>query len=157
MLPNSDRMLVVPVVIDLIPVPSVIQDIHVLQAPTRDLDEIVAAITKAIANSIGQRAAREEKAAEVAKRIEINAATYIEDAIQAQRISEKKNRRYGSCWYLSGFMALVTGLVFVAIGLGVHASVGSNWADFGVTTLKSILVIGLLGACSKYAFSLGKS
>jgi len=38
------------------------------------------------------------------------------------------------------------------------SSIGEKgWLEFSILALKSIVVIGLLGACSKYAFTLGKS
>ena len=33
----------------------------------------------------------------------------------------------------------------------------TEWADLAVASLKSVIVIGLLAACAKYAFSLGIS
>jgi hypothetical protein len=155
---ESDQMLVIPIMIDQSRIPPTIQDIQVLLAPDRDIDRIVLEVSKAISNFLGRRAAKDVKAAEVAKRIEINAASYIEDAVQSQKISELRNRRFGVFWYLAGFICLIVGIAFAIFHAGfVTSASGLGWTDFGVIALKSVIVIGLLGACSKYAFSLGKS
>lgn len=155
---ESDRMLVIPVLIDDISIPSVVQDIMVLMAPDRNLDEIAAQITNSISAFIGRRAARDAKAAEVAKRIESNAASYIDEAVQFQRSSETRNRWIGGAWYVAGFVSLLSGIAFAAIALmNSSSNRQTEWTDLAVAALKSIIVIGLLAACAKYAFSLGKS
>jgi hypothetical protein len=155
---ESDRMLVIPILIDDISIPSVVQDILVLMAPERNLDEITAKIAASISSFIGRRAANDEKAAEVAKRIETNAASYIEEAVQFQRKAEARNRIGGVVWHIAGFLSLLGGIGFAALALtNPNSNKPTEWADLGIATLKSVIVIGLLAACAKYAFSLGKS
>ncbi len=138
--------------------PSAIQDILAIRGADRNLDEIVTKISSAISVFIGRRVAKDEKAAEVAKRIETNAATYIDEAVQTQKNAESQNRIIGIVWYVSGFLSLLGGIGFAAFALS-HPNTAKSveWADVGVAALKSIVVIGLLAACSKYAFALGKS
>jgi hypothetical protein len=155
---ESDRMLVIPVVIDDIPVPSIVQDIFVLRVLDRDFDDIVLRIEASISSFIGRRAAKDEKAAEVAKRIETNAASYIDEAVQFQRNAESSNRIAGIVWHIAGFVSLLGGIVFATLALtNPNSNRATEWTDLGIATLKSVIVIGLLAACAKYAFSLGKS
>lgn len=155
---ESDRMLMIPVVIDDIKIPPVIQDLHAIFTPGREVSEVVDRISSAISGFIGRRAAKEEQAAEVAERIEANAAEYIEEAIHSLEKLEHRNRLVGSSWYVAGFVALIVGIVFAFLSVATIASIAQRtWVDFAILSLKTIVVIGLLGACSKYAFTLGKS
>jgi len=151
-------MLVIPILIDDISIPSVVQDIFVLTAPDRNLDDIIAKVQASISSFIGRRTAKDEKAAEVAKRIETNAASYIDDAVQFQRNAETRNRISGVAWYIAGFMSLLAGTIFALVVLtNPNSGRVTEWTDLTIATLKSVIVIGLLAACAKYAFSLGKS
>ncbi|MBR1328961.1 MULTISPECIES: toll/interleukin-1 receptor domain-containing protein [Bradyrhizobium] len=155
---ESDRMLVIPVLIDDISIPSVVQDILVLMAADRDLDKIVSDISVSISQFVGRKAAKDERAAEVAKRIEINAASYIDDAVLSQSNAEARNRVMGIIWYVAGFISLLSGIAFAAFALAHgDANRPTEWTDLAVATLKGVVVIGLLAACARYAFSLGKS
>lgn len=155
---ESDRMLMIPVVIDDIRIPAVIQDLHAVVVPDRNIDQIVEGISTAISAFIGRRAAKEEQAEAVAQRIEANAAEYIEEAIRSLEKLERRNGVVGSTWYISGFMSLILGIAFAFVGVASIANVPERtWVDFAILSLKTIVVIGLLGACAKYAFTLGKS
>lgn len=155
---ESNRMLMIPVVIDDITIPPVIQDLFAVVVPDRNLDEIIEKISSAISAFIGRRVAKEEQAAAVAQRIETNAAEYIEEAIRTLAIMETRNRLVGGSWYVAGFVSLLLGIAFAFISVSqIAAAPERTWIDFAIITLKTIVVIGLLGACSKYAFTLGKA
>jgi len=155
---ESDRMLLIPILIDNIQIPTVIQDLLVISAFDRNLAELTQKIETAIASFSGRRAAKEEKEIEFSRRIETNTAEYIEEAIALLRKLEARNRYFGTAWYISGFLALILGIVFAVMGVASMAAVGERgWLDFAILALKSVVVVGLLGACSKYAFTLGKS
>jgi hypothetical protein len=155
---DSGRMLLIPVIIDDINIPPVIQDLHAIRAPGRNVDQIAEQISSAVSGFIGRRAAEEEEAAAAAQRIEANAAEYITEAIQSLETLERRNRLAGNCWYVAGFLALILGISFAYVGVATLAALAERtWVEFAILSLKTIVVIGLLGACSKYAFTLGKS
>jgi len=155
---ESDRMLLVPVLIDNISIPPVIQDLLVITATDRNIIELINRIEAAIASFFGRRTAKEEKEDALSLRIEINAAEYIEEAIALLGKLEARNRYFGIGWYVSGFIALVLGIVFAVMGTAGLATLGARgWIDFAILSLKTVVIVGLLGACSKYAFTLGKS
>lgn len=155
---ESDRMLLIPVLIDEIQIPPIIQDLLVISASDRNLAELTQKIETAIASFFGRRAAKEEKEVAFSRRIETNAAEYIEEAIALLGKLEARNRHFGNAWYVSGFLALILGIVFAVVGVAGLVAVGERgWLDFAILALKSVVVVGLLGACSKYAFTLGKS
>lgn len=155
---ESDRILVVPVIIDDIEIPFIIRDLLYIPAFAITTDEVAKKIEGAIASFYGRRAAREAQQVERSQYIEVNASEYIGDAIKLLEILERRNRVFGVAWYVAGFVSLICGIffgVFNFIDFGVakiHA-----WPDLTFLALKGVVIVGLLGACSKYAFSLGKS
>ncbi|EKO3408586.1 toll/interleukin-1 receptor domain-containing protein [Vibrio fluvialis] len=155
---ESNRMLLIPIVIDEVPLPLSIQDIHSVIQPDRNLDEIIPTVERAISAFIGRRAALESAASEAAEKIQSNAADYIRVAINSLQKLESRDRVLSYIWYFLGFASLLLGIGFALWGLAN----ASHQTDLFVgslilVVLKAIVVIGLLGACAKYAFSLGKS
>ena len=90
---ESGRMLIIPIIIDDIPIPLSIQDIHAIIQPDRKVDEIVPKIESAISAFIGRRAAIETAATEAAEKIQSNAADFIKVAIGSLAMLEKRDRR----------------------------------------------------------------
>lgn len=155
---ESGRMLIVPLIIDHSPPPLALQDIHAIIQPDKNLDEICQKIETAVSVFIGRRAAIEIEASEVAQKLQTNAADYIKIAIDSLAGLEVRDRRLGYLWYSLGFLSLLIGIGFGLLGL---ASASEQTAlpsqNLVLAALKALLVIGLLGACAKYAFTLGKS
>jgi TIR domain len=156
---ESERMLIIPVVIDEgVTIPTVLQDIQFLFQADRNVDAVVDGIERAMAAFVGRRTAKEERAVEVAQKIEKNAAIFIDDAVLAQTIAERRNRRAGIIWYVSGFLSLVAGLLFATLAIVYAASTtDKNWIYLTESILRSVIVIGFLAACARYSFALGKS
>lgn len=155
---ESGRMMIVPIIIDDVPVPLSLQDIHSLVQPDRSLDQILPKIESAISAFIGRRAAKQVEATEAAEKIQSNAADYIRVAIESLARLEARDRWLGYLWYALGFASLVVGIGFSLWSLSLASQQGSMQTDSLIlVAMKALLVIGLLGACAKYAFSLGKS
>jgi len=155
---ESGRMLIVPVIIDNSAPPLSLQDIHAIIQPDRNLDEIVPKIETAISAFIGRRAAQQAAAEEAAQKIQTNAADYIRVAIDSLAKLEVRDRRLGYVWYALGFVSLVVGIGFALWGLSMASQqTALPTENLLLVALKALVVIGLLGACAKYAFSLGKS
>jgi hypothetical protein len=151
-------MLVIPVLIEDIQIPSSINDVLVLSALDADATTIALKIDAAIAHFVGTRIAKDDQQESFSKIVEENSSSYIEEAIDLQQNSEKRNRNAATAWYVGGFISLLGGLVFVGYSVsGLVISAATSWAGFSILALKSFIAVGILGACSKYAFSLGKS
>lgn len=148
--------LVIPVIIDDIEIPIALQDIQVLFATDRDVHRIANEVERSLSSLAGLVAAKGQKAEEVAKKISANAATYIEEAVSAQKTNERTNSIFGFVWYLIGFVSLLGGLAFAFLSLSAHRQ-PSGWIAFASLMFAGLVVIGFLGACAKYAFSLGKA
>jgi hypothetical protein len=155
---ESGRMLVISVLIEAVEIPSSLNDVLVLPALSADVTTVVLKIDAAIAHFVGTRLAKDTEQEFFSKIVEENSSNYIEEAIDLQQKSEKRNRGAATAWYVAGFLSLLGGLAFVGYSVSTLVfSSATNWADFAILALKSFLVVGILGACSKYAFTLGKS
>jgi hypothetical protein len=155
---ESGRMLVIPVILDDAPIPAPARQYQALFVRDSSPQEVADQIAAAVASFVGHRVAVEDKKQETRARIEQNAAAYVVEAVEAQERAESRYRILGLLFYLLGLIALIAGLVFVFFALaGQFQSGGEDWIAFSHAALRSIIVIALLGACSKYAFSLGRS
>ena len=155
---ESGRMLILPIIIDNTPPPLSIGDIHAIVQPDRDLSQIIFKIESAISAFIGRRAAIETAATEAAEKIQTGATDYINVAINSLKKLEKRDRVLSYLWYSIGFVALIAGIGFTLYGLSLAGQQTSlHIENLTLVGLKTIVVIGLLGACAKYAFVLGKS
>jgi hypothetical protein len=147
---------IISVAIEPLEVPLALRDIDVLFAEDKDINRIVREIDRAIAASEGRAVAREKKAKEVAQKIQLNAVEYIGKAVAGQQRSEQDNKRAGRTWHFIGFAALLLGIAFVLVSINLRPA-GHDWMSLTATLVTNVIVIGFLGACSRYAFALGKS
>lgn len=151
-------MLIVPVIIDDSPPPLALQNIQAIIQIDKNLDEICQKIEAAISVFIGRRAAIDVEASEVAQKLQTNAADYIKVAIDSLAGLEVRDRRLGYLWYVLGFLSLLVGIAFGLLGLAAASQqTALPIESLILAALKAVLVVGLLGACAKYAFTLGKS
>jgi hypothetical protein len=150
------RPVVIPIMLDDSPIPSAISHIQVLSARDKPVALIVQEISEALSASAARFAAREIKAAETAKKIDTNISAYVEEAISAQRDSEKRNGNRGKLWYLIGFVSLIGGILLATISIITRSSY-QDWVSLIALVVTNVVMIGFLGACSRYAFALGKA
>jgi hypothetical protein len=115
----------------------------------------------AIDTFAGVKAARQVERSEIQERIERKAADYIEEALKSLGTRERQFRRIALMWYGAGFIALIGGIattVILSRDAMLRLALPSNqWPTFAYLALKSIIIIGLLVATSKYSFTLGRS
>lgn len=107
---ESNRMLLVPIVIDNASLPLTIQDIHAIIQPDRNLEEILPKVERAIASFIGRRAAIDVAETAAAEKIQNNSADYIRIAIDSLQKLEKRDRLLSYLWYFLGFASLLVGI-----------------------------------------------
>lgn len=153
----TGRPLVVPIAIDAMDVPLTLQDIQVLFAPDRDVDRIASEIGRAVSSQHGLLLAREVRAEETVGRIRENAPSYIDEAISAQEAIIRRNGLAARLWYGTGFVALLSGIGSVLWTSAAHPLTPGDWLGVVRIVVINLVLVGFLGACSRYAFSLGKS
>ena len=155
---NVDSKFLIPVLYGDVRIPEIISDLYCIRLNPDNYQEALALIDKSISMFIGKKEAVREKQSKDRQQIESKAADYIEMATTALNSRERINLLIGNTWYVTGFLTLVIGIYFSLISL---ASINEIKKDepwiFAMVILKSVIVIGLLIACSKYAFALGKT
>jgi len=151
------RPLVLPLVIDEVPLPQPLAPIQALFAPDRNLDRIVLDITRAMDAMAGRLQARTEEKLEVQARIEANAAKYISNSLAELRSKEKAYKQIAFLWYSAALLALLCGVGFALWRAFASVKVEPTWQAIVHLAVASVLVIGLLSALARFAFILGKS
>jgi hypothetical protein len=130
-----------------------------------NFNEAIVKIDNSISSFIGKKEAVEEQQSQKRVLIESKAADYITVATTALRKREFQNKMVAYLCYIIGLATLIFGVIFAMDGLKsisvVQADIVKNpniiWFTIVILLLKSIIIIGLLLACSKYTFTLGKS
>ena len=152
---TSGRMLIIPVLLTPTDIPSLLSDRFVIDATDRDFGELFRKVNEAIAAFEGRLLANQQRAAEVAERVEQNLSEYLEDAVKSQKLLESRNWIFGLLWYVLGFICLILGAMYAAFGLN-----GREYDEplqlIGIVS-SSIAIVGFLGAGARYAFILAKS
>ena len=151
------RPLLIPVIIDDVPLPPPVASIQGIIAVDRDVPRVAAEVQRAVSVFLGRVQAQKEQRREAQARIEGTAEAYIGEAIDQLRRRERWFQYVGIAWYAVAMSTLLIGLAF-AVWLALYPEPGyTSWPDTARLAISTILVIGLLGALSRFAFVLGKS
>ena len=155
---TSNKKFLIPVIYGNIEIPNIIQDLYCVLMDEENFDAAVELIDNSISSSFGRKEAVEDKENTEREKIESKASDYIEAAISVLKTRESKNSLFGNIWYLAGFLTLIAGVVYAVLGLkSLEVLSSPNSWKYIIVILKSIIIVGLLIACSKYAFDLGKT
>lgn len=158
---SSNEKLLIPILFDQIEIPLIIKEIQTIIGKRDSTDEIISIIRQAMDSFFGRKVAAEEKREERKLQIETTAANYVEEAIQQLKERENNLGLKANIWNVIGWSSLVSGVV-VAVALLILTISGSEgsamgWPEFAFLSLKSLVIVALLVASAKYAFSLAKS
>lgn len=155
---EKGKPVVIPLVIDDIEIPGPLSHIQAIFSPERNLERIVTAISSSLDSAFGRIKAREEEKRVVQERVEATAATYISKSLEELRVRETSLKRSALFWYGAAFLSLLIGLGFGVWRAYVSEPVTDiSWQSIAQLAVISVVVIGLLGALSRFAFTLGKS
>jgi hypothetical protein len=125
-----------------------------------EINEVVKKINIAINSFLGKKLATDEHAQEIKVKIETTAPSYINETISDLNKREKYQRRTALFWYILGFASIVSGIGIAFWFSNLTLSVFKEQENWSLTTfyaLKSVFIIIILIAASKYSFMLGKS
>ncbi|MVA64905.1 toll/interleukin-1 receptor domain-containing protein [Agrobacterium vitis] len=111
---TSGKMLILPIVLGELALPTIVQDIQVIFARNRPATDLVADVDVAISAFEGRRAAQEEQQEELAQAVQGNLAEFVDEAIKTQQQYEKAHKVAAQRWYLIGYASLVFGLLTTA-------------------------------------------
>ena len=162
---NENKKFLIPVVYGNIEIPDFIRDLYCIRITDDNFNEAIFKIDNSISSFIGKKEAVEEQQSQKRVLIESKAADYITVATTALREREIQNKIIAYLCYCIGLITLICGVLFAVEGLKsislVQADIVKNpniiWFTIVILLVKSLIIIGLLLACSKYTFTLGKS
>jgi hypothetical protein len=128
-----------------------------IRAPQGSAEEVAIKIAMALERQIGRVKAQEEERKEVQKKVEVSAADFIQKSLLDLREREVSYRRLAYFWYSVAYITLVASVGFGVWRALVQAPTTKDWPSIVELAISGVIVIGLLVALAKYAFTLGKS
>lgn len=122
-----------------------------------DAEETALKIASALRGQTARKQAQEEKRQEVQRHVETSAAEFIQKSLEELKEKETSYRRIAYIWYNLAYLTLL-----LSVGFGVWRALivgptSQNWQPLVELAISGVIVIGLLVALAKYAFTLGKS
>lgn len=138
--------------------PGTLAGYHAFHADRKSLGAVVASIRDNAGMMDGSRAALESRERVTEARIQENATEFIKEALVSLEVVEARDRWFANVWHWLGFACLFGGVLVVALAV-YFGQQAANSSIEGVIlgALKLFFLLGLLGACAKYSFVLGKS
>ena len=162
---SRDKMLIPIFVgnVSLDQIPESIANIQGIGIPNENPDSVrvlAKKIDEAISLFFGKSLAQEKEKEVIKEKIENTAPIYIENTIKELTQRENRFRLIGLFWYGLGFITLIAG-VSAAVWLSNNGLSDFNgkeiWSKTVFYGIKSLVIIVLLIAASKYSFNLAKS
>lgn len=154
-LADGGRKLLMPIIIDDIPLPDILRQWLALMGRGRPPREVAAEVALNVASFEGRRRHQATQLREV----EQDLSAFVDDAINTQKTAGTNNMRAAYVCYVSGAVSLVFGL-----GLAVHAlkkaldlTANLEPSRMIAVGIANVIAIGFLGALAKYGYALGKS
>lgn len=155
---SVNKKFLIPILVGDTEIPNIIEDLYCIRLDENNYNAALSLIEQSISSFYGRKEAIDEKETIERQQIEKNASVYIQDATGRLQARERNNKIIGTTWYIAGFITLIFGIWYAVSGLkNINLLDDTNYWTYVLVILKSIIVIGLLIACSKYAFNLGKS
>lgn len=157
---TSGKLLILPIILGDLSLPTIVQDIQVIFAQDRSPAELVPDINIAISAFEGRRTAQEEEQKVFAEAVQGNLAEFVDEAIKTQQEYEKEHKASAKWWYAIGYGSLVAGLISTAVlayNLINSTPTTPDYARVISIALLNIIAIAILAALARYAYSLGKS
>lgn len=157
---TSGKMLILPIVLGDLQLPTIVQDIQVIFSRDRQPQELIPEIDQAISAFEGRRAAQEVEQKEIAEVVQGNLAEFVDEAIKTQQQYETQHKASAKFWYFLGYASLVVGLLttaYLAYRVIGTATATPDYARALSISLLNIIAIAILAALARYAYSLGKS
>jgi hypothetical protein len=151
------RPIIAPVVLGDVELPAQLAQFQGVFSPDANAEEVALKLAEGLERLSGIQLAKEERQKEVQQHVESSAAIYIQKSLDELKARENTYQRWAYVWYS---VAYVTLLVTVAFGVWRVLVTGPGtitWPALVELAVTGVVVVGLLIALAKYAFSLGKS
>ena len=149
--------IIIPVMLDNAELEPPLSRYFGIRAENRDADDVALKIALALEQQLGRLRAKEEEREEVQKKVEVSAADFIQKSLTELHEREISYRRLAYFWYGAAYITLVGSVAYGVWRALVQAPAAKEWQALVELVISGIIVIALLIALAKYAFTLGKS
>ncbi|WP_348649590.1 toll/interleukin-1 receptor domain-containing protein [Rhizobium leguminosarum] len=153
---RTRSLLIIPVLIGEGRVPPQLKYNKAVKAGDREPSAYIADILAIIEGD------KERKERFAARKVEVerDLAVFVNEAVVRQHEHEAKNRRAAQLWHAAGIAFLLLVLVFAGASSYTALATASSVATYTsvlIIGLLDLVIIGVLTALARYAYSLGKS
>ncbi|HEY8358305.1 MAG TPA: toll/interleukin-1 receptor domain-containing protein [Ramlibacter sp.] len=151
------RPLIVPVVLGDVSLPPQLAQFQGVFSATADADEVARKLAEGLERLSGIQRAKEEKQKEVQQHVQSSAAVYIQKSLDELKTREATYQRWAYVWYSVAYFTLLATVAFGVWRVLITGPSTTTWPALVELAVTGVVVVGLLIALAKYAFSLGKS
>lgn len=110
-----------------------------------------------LAQEINSAPKKQIEQKEKQEQIQTSAASFVQESITELSKRENRLKLHANMWYFVGFVSLITGIGIAVFLVKIYEHELQTTVGIVYLILKSLLIIGLLVASSRYAFNLGKT
>jgi hypothetical protein len=152
------RPTIVPIVIGNVELPAQLAQFQgIFVEASADAELAAVKLAAGLEQLSGIQLAKEEQQQEASKQVEASAADFIQSSLAELRARETKYERGAYFWYGLAYITLLATVGISVWRLLITDQGGSTWPALLELAVTGLVVIGLLIALAKYAFSLGKA
>jgi len=151
------RPIIVPIVLGDVELPAQLAQFQGIFVQNGNAEDAALKLADGLERLSGIQLAKEEKRQEASKQVEASAADFIQKSLEELRARERKYERGAYFWYGLAYFTLLVTVVFGAWRVLVTGPSTTEWPALVELAVTGVVVVGLLIALAKYAFSLGKS
>jgi hypothetical protein len=148
---------IIPVVLDQTPLSIPLSRYLAVFVGEKPVSIIASQISSALESQVGRQKARAEEQREIQKKVEVSAADFIQKSLGELAERERSYRRLAYFWYSIAYATLVSSAAFGVWRALVSPPATKDWVSLASLAISGVIVLGLLIALAKYAFTLGKS
>lgn len=117
----------------------------------------IIALLFSLVDKIIEAPIKEKEKKEKQEQIQSSAASFVQESISELSNREQKLKNQAIVWYVLGFLSLIGGIAAAILLISTGAAELESTIGIIYIMLKSLFIIGLLVAASRYAFNLGKT
>jgi hypothetical protein len=149
--------LVIPVLLGDVDPPPFIAPFAGIHVSNNDAEDSAEKIAQSLGRQVGIRRAKVERQQEYQLQVESSAANYIKKSLEQLEARESTYQTLAYLWYGLAYFTLLATVGFGVWRVLVTGPSTTTWPALVELAVIGVIVVGLLVALAKYAFSLGKS
>ncbi len=151
------RPIIIPIVLGDVQLPANLAQFQGIFVGGEEPEDVARKLAEGLERISGIELAKEERRKEVSKHVESSAADFIQKSLEELRNREQTYQHWAYIWYGLAYITLLATVAFGVWRVLVKGPSTTDWPALVELAVTGVVVVGLLIALAKYAFSLGKS